>query len=909
MHVQNFPGKYITTMFSPRAPTTRSKSSPFLKTPQSNRPQNRRVSNLFTPKGRTPAGKNAGNRSLQTSQVIEETDQHRVESFGTPLPVLIREALTLADKHTEITVKVDPSGWAWLVGGRKLFIWRYKHGQTKRNSVFCKELMLPPSDLAHNADRVCVIPDKTDQQSASCVAVSPEGIVRYWANIAYEGSSMEISAELRGEECACVINFPPFGCLLATTTSSLVLLSPVQGQTSMVCHALKGSQGMFAGISRRMSSFIFGASPLQATGAPLQAIVPGNMDHEERSFYVLSGTLLQRWSVYDGCTEKLFYQIDADRINGVVILGAGVNSEVNTVLHFALAYIVTEMSGTPVALDDLVVIDHTDRYEENTEHQLQNYKLLVPDTHHRISYIYDKERILFMPGNSQEVVDLAAPGGNILGAGLCDRIGVFFSGSTGLFSLTSAQKQEVSIMDEPVEEISRADMSVMAASSSQIQELSISEDKTARLKAVFLEAMRGNTSIAQAGLAELFPLGSETDSELDKHVVNLSQDIIDDFPSSDPRWAESRQVVPGKESLMLTRNVLCEHAEKIQAAIALRQLHSEYVGIIDSSIRKVLERRGNASILNDLTPQDIFYREVSKVHEIVEAMMEYEDEFLLCNVTTPEVLTVISSVNAILEYTRTLEEAIPEVQDSDIQEMLFQQLVSFADIILGGYAYQLESLVQAGKQTVHFTELQRRYEQDRPYLILPLLENERFELAASLAEKYLDFEILVRLCEQTNSSDRIERYLTQFADKGFSDFLYNWYMKEGKRGKLMTLPISQHAELGQFLQSDDTLMSLSKLSGLASEEQSDLVKRNITETWYRQRYYESHVTFRAYKGMVKFYFKIFIISPDILMLFSAIVLYIKSHLILPHIEKALLGNKSYTCTYSTSVLECFSNTI
>lgn len=33
----------------------------------------------------------------------------------------------------------------------------------------------------------------------------------------------------------------------------------------------------------------------------------------------------------------------------------------------------------------------------------------------------------------------------------------------------------------------------MAASSSQIQELSISEDKTARLKAVFLEAMRGNT--------------------------------------------------------------------------------------------------------------------------------------------------------------------------------------------------------------------------------------------------------------------------------------------------------------------------------------------------------------------------------------------------------------------------------
>ena len=27
------------------------------------------------------------------------------------------------DKH--ISVKIDPSGWAWLVTGRKLFVWRY----------------------------------------------------------------------------------------------------------------------------------------------------------------------------------------------------------------------------------------------------------------------------------------------------------------------------------------------------------------------------------------------------------------------------------------------------------------------------------------------------------------------------------------------------------------------------------------------------------------------------------------------------------------------------------------------------------------------------------------------------------------------------------------------------------------
>lgn len=74
-------------------------------------------------------------------------------------------------------------------------------------NVHCKELTLPPSDLAHSAERVCVIPSDNDSQPAACVAVSPEGVVRYWPNIAFESSTAEISAELRGEECAKVINF------------------------------------------------------------------------------------------------------------------------------------------------------------------------------------------------------------------------------------------------------------------------------------------------------------------------------------------------------------------------------------------------------------------------------------------------------------------------------------------------------------------------------------------------------------------------------------------------------------------------------------------------------------------------------------------------------------------------------
>ena len=74
-------------------------------------------------------------------------------------------------------------------------------------AVLCKELTLPPSDLAHSAERVCVLPGETDSQPTACIAVSPEGVVRYWPNIASESSTAEISAELKGEECARVINF------------------------------------------------------------------------------------------------------------------------------------------------------------------------------------------------------------------------------------------------------------------------------------------------------------------------------------------------------------------------------------------------------------------------------------------------------------------------------------------------------------------------------------------------------------------------------------------------------------------------------------------------------------------------------------------------------------------------------
>ncbi|CAC5366026.1 NUP133 [Mytilus coruscus] len=569
--------------------------------------------------------------------------------------------------------------------------------------------------------------------------------------------------------------------------------------------------------------------------------------------------------------------------NGVVIFGAAVNMDVSLTVNYALAFIDTDIGGTPSALEKLVLLDYQDSYDDELEYQLQNFKLVVPDTKTYSGYVYNKERVLYVPGET-EIVDIQAPGGHVLGAGCCDKCAIFFSSSVGLFTISMTQKQDMGLVEETNYDVTRADMA----------------SKFER---------------------------DHANSDIDQVVTSLSKDLIDDYPASDPRWAESRQdpssrttsliilnqlndkvkahdyiinflkkvglwdklkEVQSRDTKMLTRNALCEHAEKIQAAIALRTQHSTYTAL-------------------SLTPQDIFYREVSKVHEIAEALMEYEENFLAADVTTQDVLTVVSSVNAVLQsmfdkalqyrqnkvsvyqsyvpetleytpwtstsgergirtilikqYTKTYEEALPETGDAEIRDVLFEQLVHLTDIVLDGYRCQLESLRQCN--SAHHDQFQKRYEQDRHNMIAPLLEYGKHEMAASLAEKYLDFEILIQLCDDTNNSDRIERYLVQFADKGFADFLYAWYLKKGKRGKLMSLPVSQHAELRSFLQTDNnkylswlhdihtdnyieahntlldlarlevgclakkkTLLSLSKLAGLAADDPREEV---ITE--------------------------------------------------------------------------------
>ncbi|ESO92060.1 hypothetical protein LOTGIDRAFT_233315 [Lottia gigantea] len=989
-------------MFTPQQPSGRSRASPFTPNPRGGprSSQNKRTSGLFTPNRRASANvsrSHIGSRSLTTSQIVDETAQHRVENYGVPLPVLITEALTLADRNTEITVKIDPSGWAWLVAGRKLFIWKYKASGSGRG-IQCKELSLPPSDLAHNAARVCVLPHHSENQPPACIAVTPEGVVRYWSNIAYESSTAEISAELKGEETDCVVNCQPYGCLLATTTSSLVLLLPSQGQNVIVCQPIKSSQGMFAGFGRRMSSFIFGATPSQTSGMPLQAVVSGPEEEDSRPFYVLSGTLLQKWNLSDSHTEKISFQVDVDRLYkealakqlwgqesvqlpqlktwlldiqttsyGVMILGAGVNIESTDTLHYSIMSLSTSHDIPPTSLDSFINIDHVDKYSERNEEKVLGYQLLVPGSGNNSAYVYNRNTIFIVnqegENSATDKMELQGVHDMYLGAGSTDGKALFFSNSHGLFSLSPQNHIDTSILEESGHDpFTQNDGSMMGNNLPQVTELSQSDSKSARLKAAFLSSISGNIQQAQSILSELFPpeLSSEdgTGSEVDELVVGLSCDVIDDYPASDPRWAQNikqgdvtnsssslliLQQLKDKEkahsyliaflkklhlwdrlsiinvnsTYMSTTSVLCEHAEKLTAAITLRQLQTEHhTDIIDECIKHVFKMRGEnlRRLPSGLTPQDIFYREVSRIEEVIEALVELETDTLEKEPSPQRRVTLITAVNSIIEgmlttalqyrqskaeayisptilglqqeykpwtstggprglrtllfkqVNLTVEGAVTEIKDDDTKNVVFQQLLVISDILLDGYSNQLESLRRSDGNEEAYITLEQKYQQERQNLITPLVENEEYERALSLAEKYSDFQTLIMVCEKTNNNERLQRYVEQYNEQGFSTVLFDWYMKHGRRGRLFSQQIGNSRDLGQFLESDNnrylswlhdisnqqytqahetlldlartettfaskkkTLLSLSKLTALASDNQSPDMKERMDE--------------------------------------------------------------------------------
>ena len=73
-------------------------------------------------------------------------------------------------------------------------------------------------------------------------------------------------------------------------------------------------------------------------------------------------------------------------------------------------------------------------------------------------------------------------------------------------------------------------------------------------------------------------------------------------------------------STMATSLRLAEHAEKTVAAVTLRTIHNDQPAVVDGAIKVALSDR-DVTASGNLTDQDHFYREISRIDDIVAGLV------------------------------------------------------------------------------------------------------------------------------------------------------------------------------------------------------------------------------------------------------------------------------------------------
>ncbi|NWR43075.1 NU133 protein, partial [Regulus satrapa] len=934
-----------------------------------------------------------------------ETINYDVKAFGSSLPVKVMEALKKADADDQLSVQVDESGWAWLVHKERLIIWKIGQSAVAKLSL-CKELQLPPSDFQWSSSLAAISclnssGEAPSLQSLAIMVATSEGSVRYWPNLAHEGSYTDTFTDFGGSLCSFLTAVKGGSFILSSSRGQLVRLIP-DSSGKIHQHALPQGQGMFSGIGRKVSSLLGILSP--GSDAVISNVL---WDRERSSFYMLTSSNLNKWEI-DDSSERYILSWDINRIlkehitdaiwgsesnyddikggvniqymdlqqnrDGLVILAAAWHPGDRPCLVY---YTLITVEDKGCQMSDDVVVEVT-QYNPSFQSLGRIRINLILIFFFLFSSLFFSFLSIFFSLNTCSIWKSTSRVANsstiflrdsILGAGSCNSLPIFFAKKSGLLTILS--RENISVLPEDLEDALSSSVAGPRSESPAFDatgrlEIIAQEDKTKLMKAAFLQYCRKDIVNAQSMVVELFPSNADMDSdaELDRAVTQISVDLMDDYPASDPRWAESvpeeaagfsntslillhqledktkahsffieflHQVgvferlgsFPVRGMPMATRLLLCEHAEKLAAAIVLKNHHSRLPELVNAAILIALNKR-ECDVPPSLTPADVFFREVSQIDSIFECLLEEEEQILKdVPIESVEWAQIVVNVNNIIKdmlqaacqyrqsraslyKTGELPEREPEYipwtassgvraaiarqhgvilkvvypqVDSNLRSVVAEQLVALLDCFLDGYVAQLKSVDRLADQE-RYSSVEMEYVQKRSELLAPFLSLGQYQLAAALAEKYCDFDILVQMCEQTDNQARLQRYMTQFADQAslfhflwtnFSDFLFRWYLEKGKRGKLLSQPIAQHGQLASFLQAHEhlswlhdinsqdlqkahrtlqtlanmetryfakkkTLLGLSKLAALASDFSEDILQEKIEEISEQERF-------------------------------------------------------------------------
>ncbi|KAM3955881.1 LOW QUALITY PROTEIN: nuclear pore complex protein Nup133 [Aphomia sociella] len=570
--------------------------------------------------GRRPTGLSSAKKNQntflsspgqQTGEVIYKTPTSTVETYGLPLPVMVTETLTFASG--EVTVRLSPCGWCWLVAGRRILAWPREHAApagvgspAPAAPSAARELTLPQTDLAHKADLV-VLFYENGSQMPSCIGVSPEGIVRYWPSVGQEGVYADVSAELAGQECERLGEYSQAGLVLATTTCTVVLLNPavIDGRATVTCRTLRPPSGWLGGIGRRVSLLFFGSMPAHADTLVGVVVLPDSgADGEECVALVAGGAgggaaggagggagggaagggpLLQLWRGAElhehslrrplcdahaqtlgqhapgdlNSLEIIALDVRASGNNGLLLLIATVNVARSPEMRYAIARVCVQDASSP-RVSSLCALrgwcaaaaDAPPRFLPLGSRALlytHNYLALVSST---------------VSNDKPDVIDVSSDGDRILGAELCDGVPLLFSKKHGVLALAAADglASQSALCDSPMGSPCPSDMYDGNLSLYEIDPHEVSmvtTDACGKLKTAFLFHLRRDTAACRAILEELFPSPPpsppasspasppppspaeeerDVDALLDRTVLRIATEMLDDIPAGDPRW-------------------------------------------------------------------------------------------------------------------------------------------------------------------------------------------------------------------------------------------------------------------------------------------------------------------------------------------------------------------------------------
>ncbi|XP_055603804.1 nuclear pore complex protein Nup133 [Uranotaenia lowii] len=341
-----------------------------------------------------------------------------------------------------------------------------------------------------------------------------------------------------------------------------------------------------------------------------------------------------------------------------------------------------------------------------------------------------------------------------------------------------------------------------------------------------------------------FALGSSTSMQIVQQLreKNIALTQFVEFLKVSGIW-DQLGASTVSDAIRPTVQLLSDIGEKIVAAIALKCLHNSHARIIDESIDLVLSEGNRSPPSPNLTNQDLFYVQVNQVHEIFKVLSELVENYVKQEFTTTQIQTALVEINsitiAVLQevmkfreskselfavnsdltnrfenfpwtassgrygmkdillhmIANTLKYGIKGTGEPEFKIKHYKHMTELVDFVLDGRKRYLESVQDDGKRTV----LMQQYESQRSDLIFPLVDAEQYELAAKLAEKYLDFQILVVICDKTNNQSRLDDYIERFKEHDFSQFAISWHMRQNKQGDIFQRFKGNKAELARFL--------------------------------------------------------------------------------------------------------------